>query len=202
VITSKNLYKLRMYYKSVLFSFVLAIAAIAVPAQADANTIVDIAVSNENFSSLVDAVVSQDLAGVLAGEGPFTVFAPTNDAFEKLPGYATRALSKNPDLLTDILLYHVVPGNLLAADVLSERQLQSVQGEKLWIRSAGDKAFVNISQITATDVVADNGVIHVINRVLIPHSVLQFVIDDARAQIEDIREKIEAKQKAGKWNHR
>ena len=84
-----------MYFKSVVFSFVLAAVVVATPAQADTNTIVDIAVGDENFSALVDAVVAEDLAGTLASEGPFTVFAPTNDAFEKLSGFVNRALEKN-----------------------------------------------------------------------------------------------------------
>lgn len=191
-----------MYFKSVVFSFVLAAVMVATPAQADTNTIVDIAVGNENFSALVGAVVAEDLADVLASEGPFTVFAPTNDAFEKLPGFVNRALEKKPELLTDILLYHVVSGNLLAADVLEERQLESVQGENLRVRAAGNNAFINNARITATDVVADNGVIHVIDRVLIPRSVLSFVIDDARAQIQELRSKIEMRQNAAQWNHR
>lgn len=191
-----------MYFKSIVFSFVLAAVMVATPAQADTNTIVDIAVDNENFSALVDAVVAEDLAGTLASEGPFTVFAPTNDAFEKLPGFVNRALDKKPELLSDILLYHVVSGNLLAADVLAERQLESVQGENLRVRAAGNNAFINNAQITATDVVADNGVIHVIDRVLIPRSVLRFVIDDARAQIQELRSKIEMRQNAAQWNHR
>jgi uncharacterized surface protein with fasciclin (FAS1) repeats len=191
-----------MYFKTAVFSFALAVVAIATPAQADTNTIVDIAVGNENFSALVDAVVSQDLAGVLASEGPFTVFAPTNDAFGKLPGYVARALGTNPDLLSDILLYHVVPGTLMAEDVLAERELETAQGESLRVRTAGDNAFINISRITATDIEADNGVIHVIDRVLIPNAVLQSVINDARAQIQQLRAQIEMRQAAQQWGHR
>lgn len=190
-----------MYLKSIVLGLSLALIVVATPVQADSNTIVDIAVSNENFSELVDAVVAQDLAGVLASEGPFTVFAPTNEAFEKLPGYVTRALSKNPDLLTDILLYHVVADDLLAADVLAERELESVQGEDLRVRSAGNNAFINTSRITATDIVADNGVVHVIDRVLIPRSVLLFVIEDARAQIQELRSQIQMKHNAAQWNN-
>jgi uncharacterized surface protein with fasciclin (FAS1) repeats len=192
-----------MYFKSIVFSFALVMVAVATPAQAD--TIVEIAAGNEDFSALVDAVVSQDLAGTLSSEGPFTVFAPTNDAFAKLPGYVTRALNKNPDLLEDILLYHVVAGDLRAADVLAEQSLESVQGEDLRVRSAGKAAFINSSRITATDIVADNGVIHVIDTVLIPSTVRQYVINDARAQINELRAKLQemisAKQSRGYLYH-
>ncbi len=85
---------------------------------AQAQTIVEIAQGDEQFSSLVDSVVAEELVETLSSEGPFTVFAPTNDAFASLPGYAARALAAYPDALGDILLYHVVPGEFMAGDLL------------------------------------------------------------------------------------
>ncbi len=170
-----------MYLRLLLLGAVIAVGGQAT--NVSANSIVDIAVSDSNFSSLVEAVVSQDLADTLANDGPFTVFAPTDDAFAKLPNYAVRALENNPDLLTDILLYHVVPGKLLAEDVLSNRRLSTAQGEELRVIGSAFSPYVNFSRIVGTDIVADNGVIHVIDNVLIPRSVRQALISDLRNQL-------------------
>ena len=135
---------------------------------AQAQTVVEIAQGDEQFSSLVDAVVAQDLAETLSGEGPFTVFAPTNEAFTSLPGYAVRLLEENPDALTDILLYHVVPGEFMATDVLGASTLETAFGEDITV----DASAVTVSgaKIIATDVNASNGVVHVIDTVMLPPS--------------------------------
>lgn len=173
-----------MIFRSVFVFALLFVAANATPAHAQ--TIVDIAAGDENFSSLVDAVVAQDLVDTLNSEGPFTVFAPTNEAFEALPGYIGNALAENPDLLTDILLYHVVPGELFAADVLASNKLTTAEGSKLTVNTDDDDAFVNRSEITALNIEAENGVVHVIDRVLIPRSVYNEAVTDLREEVRDL----------------
>lgn len=157
-------------------------------APASAQTIVDVATNDPQFSSLVDAVVAQDLVDTLNSDGPFTVFAPTNDAFADLPAYVGNALADDPDLLTDILLYHVVAGELMATDVLAERHIETVQGESLRVKLRGGDPYIDNSAIVATDVVAENGVVHVIDTVLIPNSVYHAVIEDLRMQVRDLLE--------------
>lgn len=151
-------------------------------ATASAQTVVEVAQSDPQFSSLVDAVVAEDLVEILSGEGPFTVFAPTNDAFANLPGYAVAALEANPEALNDILLYHVVPGELMAGNVLASTELDTVLGESLMVDASGP--MVGNAGIIATDVAADNGVVHVIDEVLLPPSVqeaaLNLVLTDLR----------------------
>jgi len=163
---------------------VVALLTFGIALPASAQTIVDIASGDPQFSSLVNAVVAQDLASTLASEGPFTVFAPTNDAFAKLPSYIGDILAKQPQLLTDILLYHVVADELFAADVLAETKIKTVGGESLRVGTRGGDAYVDNSKIVATDVEASNGVVHVIDTVLIPASVYQAVITDLRSQIQ------------------
>ena len=130
--------------------------------------LVDTAVGAGSFSTLVSAVQAAGLEDTLRGEGPFTVFAPTDAAFAKIPQDQLAAILADKDLLTKILLYHVVPGRLLASDVLAACTLTSANGQNLSIRSRDEAAFVNSSQIVATDVLATNGVIHVIDSVLVP----------------------------------
>ena len=129
-------------------------------------TIVDIAAGNPDFSTLVELVVAAGLADTLASDGPFTVFAPTNEAFEKLPRRVKKAIEADPQVLVDILLYHVVADELLAEDVLSTRRIETVEGSTIKVRPKVLK--LNRSNIIATDIVASNGVIHVIDRVLVP----------------------------------
>ena len=104
---------------------------ISMPTAAAAQSIVDVAVENEDFSTLVDLVVTAELAETLAGDGPFTVFAPTDEAFASLVPFAAEAIDRNPALLSDILLFHVVPGALEAEDVLASESLETVQGDAL-----------------------------------------------------------------------
>lgn len=132
------------------------------------DTIVDIAAGNEDFSILVDLVVEAGLAELLSGEGPFTVFAPTNAAFEKIPAKKLEEIRGDKDLLTKILTYHVVPKKLLAEDVLDMRTIRTANHLRLHVRQNKVGAFINNSQIIDTNIVGDNGVIHVIDAVLIP----------------------------------
>ncbi len=124
------------------------------------------------FNTLVAAVKAAGLVETLAGPGPFTVFAPTDAAFAKLPRATLNALLANPDQLRAILTYHVVPGRVLAADVVGLTSATSVQGEPISIAVRDGKVFLNgNSQVVTTDIPATNGVIHVIDTVILPPSI-------------------------------
>ncbi len=139
---------------------------------AASGTIVDIAVDNPDFSILVAALTEADLVETLSGDGPFTVFAPTNAAFEA--ALADLGLTADELLASDdlagILTYHVVPGNVLAADVvaLDGTSVATVNGAEVAISVEGDAVMVNEATVTTTDIIASNGVIHVIDSVLLP----------------------------------
>lgn len=135
-----------------------------------ANDIVDTAVAAGSFQTLVAAVQAAGLVETLQGTGPFTVFAPTDDAFAALPAGTVDnlLLPENRDQLIAILTYHVVPGRLLAADVLASTTLTTVQGQDLTVSLNNGAPFVNASGIVQTDIEASNGVIHVIDSVLLP----------------------------------
>ena len=146
-------------------------------------TITDIAVGNPDFSTLVAALQATGLAETLMGEGPFTVFAPTNEAFAKLPAGTLDELLKpeNKQKLTDILLYHVVSGSVLAADVVNLSEAETVQGQKVEIKNDMGKVMINDATVTATDILADNGVIHVIDTVLLPAGdIVETAVADGR----------------------
>jgi uncharacterized surface protein with fasciclin (FAS1) repeats len=130
--------------------------------------IVDTAVANGNFTTLVAAVEAAGLVDTLKGEGPFTVFAPTDDAFNALPDGTVPALLNDIPALTDILLYHVVPGKVMAADVVNLTSADTVLGKPVAIRVEDGNVFINDAQVVITDIETSNGVIHVIDAVLIP----------------------------------
>jgi uncharacterized surface protein with fasciclin (FAS1) repeats len=141
------------------------------PAMAEPGTIVEVASSNPDFETLVAAVTAAGLAETLSGEGPFTVFAPTDEAFEALPEGVLDALllPENKDALTSILTYHVVSGEVMAADVTAG-DVPTVEGSTIAITTDGGVK-VNEANVTTTDVDASNGVIHVIDAVLVPSTV-------------------------------
>jgi uncharacterized surface protein with fasciclin (FAS1) repeats len=151
--------------------FTLALVTALALSFGSAQTIVDIAAGNDDFSTLVTAVTAAGLVDVLSGEGPFTVFAPTNAAFAALPPGALDAVLADPDLLTAVLTYHVVAGDVRAADVVTLNKARTVQGEWLAISTAAGVT-VDSANVVATDIVASNGVIHVIDAVLLPKAVL------------------------------
>jgi transforming growth factor-beta-induced protein len=130
--------------------------------------IVDTAVANGNFTILARALTEAALIDTLKSDGPFTVFAPTDEAFAKIPSEQLNAILADKALLTKILTYHVVAGKLLAAGVLARSELNSVEGSSIKVSLNNSGAFVNDSKIIATDVLASNGVIHVIDTVLLP----------------------------------
>lgn len=133
--------------------------------------IVDVAASNGNFNTLVAAVQAAGLEDTLRSEGPFTVFAPTDAAFAALPAGTVEDLLKpeNKDQLVSILTYHVLPGAVKASDVIgAETHVDTVNGQSVTVDGTGDTVTVNNATVTATDIEASNGVIHVIDTVLLP----------------------------------
>jgi uncharacterized surface protein with fasciclin (FAS1) repeats len=133
-------------------------------------TIVDVAVA-QGFSTLVTAVQTADLVETLSGEGPFTVFAPTDEAFAALPEGVLDGLLADPAALADILKYHVVSGEVLAADVVGLASATTVQGEDIAIAVVDGTVVLNgTANVVITDVMASNGVIHVIDAVILPPS--------------------------------
>jgi uncharacterized surface protein with fasciclin (FAS1) repeats len=129
--------------------------------------IVDTAVSAGSFTTLVAAVKAAGLVDTLKGAGPFTVFAPTDEAFAKLPEGTVEALLKDIPKLTKILTYHVVSGKVMAADVVNLKSAKTVEGSEVEI-DASNGVKINDSTVTTADVAADNGVIHIIDSVLLP----------------------------------
>ena len=131
--------------------------------------IAEVAMGNEDFETLVAAVQAAGLAETLMGEGPFTVFAPTDDAFAALPEGTVEDLLKpeNKDQLTAILTYHVLPGSYMAADIADDLALATVEGSDVTFNTE-DGVMIEDANIVATDITASNGVIHVIDKVIMP----------------------------------
>jgi uncharacterized surface protein with fasciclin (FAS1) repeats len=130
-------------------------------------TIVDVAVQAGKFNTLVQAVQAAGLVETLSGEDPFTVFAPTDEAFAQIPQETLQAVLADKEKLTAILTYHVVPGKLMAADVVRSTQLQTLQGQSITVSTEGGVR-VDDANVVQTDIEADNGVIHVIDKVIMP----------------------------------
>jgi uncharacterized surface protein with fasciclin (FAS1) repeats len=154
-----------------MFSFALALGAAALVHAADApKDIVDTAVGAGNFKTLTAALKAADLVDTLKGKGPFTVFAPTDEAFAKLPEGTVESLLKpeNKKKLVSILTYHVVSGKVLAKDVVKLSEAKTVQGSPVKIVVKDGKVMVDNATVTKTDIEASNGVIHVIDTVIMP----------------------------------
>ena len=150
----------------------LAVAAsLFIVADSQAGDIVDVAASNKSFSTLVAAVKAAGLVETLKGEGPYTVFAPTDEAFAKLPKGTLESLLKpeNKQKLVAILTYHVVPGKVMAKDVKSNK-VKTASGSSFKMKVSKKGVWVDNAKVVATDVKADNGVIHVIDTVILPRS--------------------------------
>ena len=148
--------------KKLLIAAVMACTAVA----AQAKDIVDTAVSAGNFKTLAAALGAADLVPTLKGKGPFTVFAPTDEAFAKIPKADLDALLKDKAKLKAVLTYHVVPGKVMSKDLKAGR-VMTVQGSDVTISTMGG-AMVNNAKVVSADVAADNGVIHAIDTVLMP----------------------------------
>ena len=170
--------------KRIAFLVVAALAsvAIAVPAasagtssadagaSASSKNIVGVAAGDPQFSTLVSLIKKAGLVSALSGKSKLTVFAPTNAAFNKLPKATLKKVGSDKKLLTSILTYHVVKGAVPASKVvtLNGKSVKTLNGKSVKIRVASGKVYVNKAQVTKTDVKASNGIIHVINQVLIP----------------------------------
>lgn len=153
---------------------VIAIALVSMVSSASAaptnRTIVDIAAGESKFSTLVELVKEAGLAETLSGPGPFTLFAPTNEAFSKVDAGTLAELKRDKTKLASVLKYHVVPGKVMAKDVTSLTSATSVEGSDIAIAVKGGKVMVDEATVTATDISGSNGVIHVIDSVILPAS--------------------------------
>lgn len=131
------------------------------------STVVDIAAGNKDFSTLVSLLKKADLVKALDGAGPFTVFAPTNEAFEAVPKADLDALLANPEKLKAVLLYHVVSGDI-TSDQIKPGMIKTLSGQDIDITVKDGKVYANDAEVVKADVKASNGVIHVVNQVLLP----------------------------------
>lgn len=156
-----------MFAKSLKFAVAGVSLALMSGAASAAGTIVEVASSNGSFKTLVAAVKAAGLADTLSGKGPFTVFAPTDAAFAKLPAGTVDALLKDIPKLKAILTYHVVSGKVMAKDVKTG-MVPTVNGQSLDVKADAMGVTVNGAKVSATDVAASNGVIHVIDTVVLP----------------------------------
>jgi uncharacterized surface protein with fasciclin (FAS1) repeats len=161
---------LKTYVMGSMAAAALVLAVVtAKPVSAQSKDIVDTAVAAGSFKTLAAALTAADLVNTLKGAGPFTVFAPTDEAFAKLPAGTVEALlkSENKAKLRRILTYHVVAGTVMAADVMKMTSAKAVSGDMLTIKTMGG-VMINGSKVVKTDIKASNGVIHVIDTVLLP----------------------------------
>ena len=147
-----------------------AVASNAYAPPEETKDIVDTAIAAGSFNTLAKALTAADLIGTLKGKGPFTVFAPTDEAFAKLPAGTLESLLKpeNKAKLQRILTYHVVAGKVMAADVVKRHSATAVSGDTITIATNGSTVNVDNAKVVKTDVVASNGVIHVIDSVILP----------------------------------
>jgi len=152
-------------------TFLLAASAYAGSYGKKKADIVDTAVAAGDFTTLAAALQAGGLVDTLKSDGPFTVFAPTDEAFAKLPAGTVENLLKpeNKDQLVEILTYHVVPGKVMAADVVTLSSAETANGSDVRIRVEEQSVFINDSRVIATDIAASNGVIHVVDTVILPN---------------------------------
>jgi len=158
----------------------ISVSAARPAAQAD-KTIVETAIGVEDLSTLVAAVKQGQLVETLSGKGPFTVFAPLNSAFAKLPKEVIAELLKDENRadLQAILTYHVVPGKVMAADVVKLKEAKTANGASVQIKVEDGKVFINDAQVVKTDIVCSNGVVHLIDSVILPPAPLPTIVEAA-----------------------
>lgn len=158
-----------MMKKMLVVAAAIAVASLPAAARADHHKkdIVDTAVAAGDFNTLANALTAAGLVDTLKGPGPFTVFAPTDEAFAKIPKADLDALLKDKARLTKVLTYHVVPGKVTAAEVVKLKEAKTVEGQSVKI-DASNGVKVNDARVTKTDIEASNGVIHVIDSVILP----------------------------------
>jgi uncharacterized surface protein with fasciclin (FAS1) repeats len=155
----------------IAFVVAIAVSVAGAPATArpsDEKTIVQTARTAGTFKTLTKLVRTSGLAGTLSKAGPYTVFAPTDAAFRKVPKSTLASLAKNRAKLRAVLLYHVVAGRVPSSEVVTLKSAKTLNGKSVRIRSANGSVFVNRARVTKPDIGASNGIIHVVNRVLIP----------------------------------
>ena len=156
----------------IVFGVVVALFALSTSVKAQSKDIVDLAVGNDNLKTLVAAVKAGGLVDVLKGDGPFTVFAPTDAAFAALPKGTLEMLLRpeNKDKLVAILKYHVVSGKVMSGDLSNGQKAGTVQGQNVNVSINGKTVKINDAKVVAADVKAKNGVVHVIDKVILPPS--------------------------------
>jgi len=162
---------LRVGVAALSLSLIASTSALAGGSKMPTKDIVDTAVSAGSFKTLTTALAAAGLVETLKGKGPFTVFAPTDEAFAKLPAGTVESLLKpaNKQKLTAILTYHVVAGNVKAADVVKLSSAKTLNGKSVTIKTVGGKVLINGATVVKADIAATNGTIHVIDTVLMPN---------------------------------
>ncbi len=162
-------------FSNILSSTVVATSLLLAPPAADHGqladptmNIVEVAVNAGSFNTLVAAVKAAGLVEVLSGDGPFTVFAPTDEAFARIPDGQLEALLADKEALTKVLTYHVVPGKVMAEEVVGLTSAKTVNGQELTIEVMDGMVMIDGAHVVTTDIEATNGVIHVIDRVIFP----------------------------------
>jgi len=159
--------------KQIFSAAFVAAALVAAPAadvQAQQGDIVEVATAAGDFNTLLAAVTAADLVETLESEGPFTVFAPTDEAFAQIPPEQLSALLADKEALTQVLLYHVVPGKVEAAQVVELTSAQTASGQNVTIQVVDGGVKIDGANVVATDIAASNGVIHVIDQVILPQT--------------------------------
>ena len=161
-----------MKLKNVFMLSLITIGLLSIDLKAQDKNIVELAIGTESLSTLVAAVKAGDLVETLSGKGPFTVFAPTNDAFAALPEGTLDMLLKpeNKDKLVAVLTYHVVGSKVMSSDLKDGMKAKTVQGDKINV-DLSDGAKINEAKVVSADIKASNGVVHVIDKVILPPSV-------------------------------
>lgn len=162
-------------FKRAISLFTLALALILsfeVKAQEETN-ILELTAETESLSTLATAVEAADLEATLQSEGPYTVFAPTNEAFENLPEGVFNELLKpeNKEQLVAVLTYHVIPGEVMSDDVTKTMKAKTIQGSSASVKSNGESVMIENAEVVKADMDASNGVVHVINEVILPPSI-------------------------------
>lgn len=162
--------KLKLKLAALMCAVAVLLTGLTTTAQAQDKDIVDTAVAAGNFKTLATALTEAGLIDTLKGGGPFTVFAPTDEAFAKIPKAKLEALLKDKAALTKVLTYHVVKGKVPASQVvtLDGKSVATVEGSTVKVTVKGDKVMVNNANVVKTDIMTSNGVIHVIDTVIMP----------------------------------
>ena len=153
------------------------IDAVLLPETEPENSVVDIIVGSDVHNTLETAVVEAGLVDALSGEGPFTVFAPTDDAFSVIPTETLDALLVNPEALSNILTYHVASGAVASTDLMDGMTITTLQGQEVTVTINDMGVFIDDAQVTMADIEASNGIVHVIDAVLMPAEDTSTVVD-------------------------